>query len=87
VLNFTAASLTQPTQLTFTKSADREPSWSPNGNLLVFLSDRTTRTELWMIPLIGMNPGPPPAWQVTSDKIDKGAPDWQPLGFPAPLIG
>jgi TolB protein len=85
VLDFNSSGLTQPKQLTFTKAADREPSWSPTGDSLVFLSDRTTCTELWITPVIGMSPGPPLAWQVTFDKVDKGAPDWQPLGFPAPL--
>ena len=41
-----------------------------------------------MTSLIGMGPGPLPAWQVTSDKINKGAPDWQPFGpAPSPTIG
>jgi Tol biopolymer transport system component len=75
-------------QLTFTKAADREPSWSPSGDSLVFLSDRSTYTELWMTTLIGVGPGPLPTWQVTSDKINKGAPDWQPLGpVPSTIVG
>jgi Tol biopolymer transport system component len=83
-----AATVRQPTQLTFTKAADREPSWSPSGDSLVFLSNRTTYTELWMTSVIGMGPGPLPAWQVTSDKINKGAPDWQPFGpTPSPMVG
>lgn len=76
------------TQLTFTKAADLEPSWSPTGTSLVFLSDRTTRTELWMTSVIGVGPGLLPTWQVTFDKINKGAPDWQPFGpVPSPSTG
>ena len=83
-----AAAVGRPIQLTFTKAADREPSWSPRGDSLVFLSDRSTYTELWMTSIIGMGPGPLPAWQVTFDKINKGAPDWQPFGpVPTPLNG
>ena len=85
VVNLNGSGLTQ---LTFTKAADREPSWSPAGDSLVFLSDRSTYTELWITSHIGMGPGPLPAWQVTSDKINKGAPDWQPFGpVPSPMIG
>jgi TolB protein len=85
VVNLNGSGLTQ---LTFTKAADREPSWSPAGNSLVFLSDRSTYTELWMTSVISMGPGPLPAWQVTSDKINKGAPDWQPFGpAPSPMVG
>jgi Tol biopolymer transport system component len=65
-------------QLTTNKAADSAPSWSPDGDTLVFLSDRTTHTELWMTSLVGLSPGPPVAWQVTFDKQQKGAPDWQP---------
>jgi Tol biopolymer transport system component len=76
------------TQVTFTKAADREPSWSPAGTSLVFLSDRSTYTELWMTSLIEVGPGHFLAWQVTFDKINKGAPDWQPFGpVPSPQTG
>ena len=41
-----------------------------------------------MTTLIGVGPGHPLAWQVTFDKINKGAPDWQPFGpVPSPLRG
>jgi Tol biopolymer transport system component len=66
-------------QLTSNKSSDSQPSWSPDGTKLVFLSDRTTKTELWMTSLVGMGFGEPVAWQITFDKQQKGAPDWQPL--------
>ena len=83
VVNLNGSGLTQ---LTTTKSSDREPSWSPAGTSLVFLSDRTTRTELWMTTLVSVGPGGPLVWQFTFDKINKGAPDWQPLGpVPGPL--
>jgi TolB protein len=67
-------------QLTSNKAADSQPSWSPDGTTLVFLSTRTGHTELWMTSLMGLNPGPPVAWQITFDKQQKGAPDWQPFG-------
>jgi TolB protein len=66
-------------QLTSNKAPDSEPSWSPDGTTLVFLSARTTYTELWMTSLKGMSPGPLATWQVTFDKTQKGAPDWQPF--------
>jgi Tol biopolymer transport system component len=68
-------------QLTSNKSVDSAPSWSPDGTKLVFLSDRTGYTELWMTSLVGMSPGPPVAWQITSDKELKGSPDWQPTTY------
>jgi TolB protein len=68
-------------QLTSNKAPDSEPSWSPDGSTLVFLSSRTTYTEIWMTSLIGMAPGPLATWQVTSDKEQKGSPDWQPFSL------
>ena len=68
-------------QLTSNKAPDSEPSWSPDGTTLVFLSARTTYTELWMTSLKGTSPGPLPTWQVTFDKTQKGAPDWQPISL------
>lgn len=68
-------------QITTNKAPDSEPSWSPDGTTLVFLSTRTTHTELWMTSLTGMSPGPLATWQVTFDKTQKGAPDWQPFSL------
>jgi Tol biopolymer transport system component len=66
------------TRLTWSKNAEREPSWSPDGASLVYLDNQTGYTELWVLPLQGMNPGPPQPWQLTFCKLTKGAPDWQP---------
>jgi TolB protein len=65
-------------KLTSSTASDREPTWSPDGYGLAFLSDRTGSTELWAMSTIGLSIGDPPAWQLTFDKLVKGAPDWQP---------
>jgi TolB protein len=67
-------------QVTLNKADDLEPSWSPDGTTLVFLSNRSSHTELWMTSLIGVSPGESVAWAVTTDKENKGSPDWQPMG-------
>lgn len=65
-------------KLTSSKASELEPTWSPNGHALAYLSDRTGHTELWLMNVIGASPGDPPTWPLMLDKLQKGAPDWQP---------
>lgn len=46
----------RPEQLTFGDSNDLRPAFSPDGNELLFLSDRTERFQPWVLPLGGGEP-------------------------------
>lgn len=40
-------------QFTYGKSSERQPRWSPDGRTIAFLSNRSEKTELWLIPADG----------------------------------
>ncbi len=85
VINRDGSSLTR---LTSSTASELEPTWSPDGHALAYLSDRTGHTELWLMNVIGANLGDPPTWPLMLDKLQKGAPDWQPatpVPGPAPI--
>ena len=46
----------RPEQLTFADANDVKPSFSPDGEQLLFLSDRTERFQPWVLPLSGGEP-------------------------------
>ncbi len=72
---------TGATALTRGTAADSHPTWSPDGERLVFLN--TTRagrpTLYWMTKEGGFGEGRSQPSQVTRD-IDAGSPDWSPDG-------
>jgi TolB protein len=43
------------TRLTFNRAADESPVWSPGGNRIFFVSDRSGTRELWMMHSDGTN--------------------------------
>jgi dipeptidyl aminopeptidase/acylaminoacyl peptidase len=46
----------RPEQLTFADANDLAPQFSPDGRLLLFLSDRSERFQPWILPLGGGEP-------------------------------
>jgi TolB protein len=55
-------------------ATNEEPSWAPNGRLLVFVTDRTGRHQL-----VISNPSGNQQRIVTSDPTGLVAPAWGPL--------
>jgi Tol biopolymer transport system component len=68
-----------PTQLTFSKAAEREPAVSPDGKWVAFVSDSTGTGNVWIARLTGpggKRPAALGAWRPASASF-------QPLGHPA----
>ena len=40
-------------QLTFDATGNYDPAWSPDGTQILFRSDRTGFSDLWLIPSAG----------------------------------
>lgn len=55
--------------------SDTQPRWSPDGRVLVFVSDRTGDKQLWAIALDGGE-----AWQLTNHERGVSDPVWSPAG-------
>ncbi len=53
---------------------DRLPRWSPDGRTLAFLSNRSGKTQIWVLE----SEGEP--WQLTDSVVDVGAFAWSPDG-------
>jgi dipeptidyl aminopeptidase/acylaminoacyl peptidase len=62
-------------QFTQGKHSEQNPRWSPDGSSIAFLSDRSGKQELWVIPTGGGE-----ARQVTSLKGCVSDFDWHPSG-------
>jgi len=45
------------TQITFDKSLDSSPVWSPDGERIAYVSDRANQIGVWVIPSFGGAPG------------------------------
>ena len=65
----------RPEQLTFADTNDVVPRFSPGGDELVFLSDRTERFQPWILPLGGGEPRQAPELQGHA-----GSASWSPDG-------
>lgn len=50
----------QEIRLTEHPAMDTQPYWSPDGNFIVFMSDREKTEDLWAIPLKGIQPAGAP---------------------------
>jgi serine/threonine protein kinase len=61
------------TRLTFQGGLQSEPTWSPDGRLIAYSSDRSGNFDIWVQQVDGSNPV-----QVTTN----GAHDWQPAWSP-----
>src|SRR4029453_16637580 len=65
----------RPEQLTNADASDSRPRVSPEGTRLVFLSDRTEKTQAWILPLDGGEP------RLVEGFPDGGtAAEWAPAG-------
>ncbi len=64
-----------PRQLTNGTSHDTTPRWSPNGQTLAFLSDRTGSPQLYLLPMYGGE-----AWQISSLRQGITGYSWHPSG-------
>lgn len=60
---------------TFGKHSDRHPRWSPDGTRIAFLSDRSGKTEIWIIQVDGGEARP-----LTELKGSISSFDWHPNG-------
>ena len=65
-----------PFQLTASDGENKTPSWSPDSRYLAFASNRSGKSQIWMIPVDEDSPGE--AWTLT--EICDGA--WHPVWSP-----
>lgn len=64
----------QPTSLVASTKLDSSPRYSPDGRRIVFLSNRSGRSEIWTCAADGSNPS-----QLTNLR-NSGSPSWSPDG-------
>jgi Tol biopolymer transport system component/DNA-binding winged helix-turn-helix (wHTH) protein len=62
-------------QLTFDPGLEGEPSWSPDGHLIAYSSDRSGNFDIWVQPV-----GEGNAVRVTNSPAHDWQPDWAPDG-------
>ena len=62
-------------QVTFGQGLDTDPTWSPDGQLIAFSSDRSGNSDIWIQSLEGGEPV-----QLTDDPGADMHPDWSPDG-------
>ncbi|MEW6724906.1 MAG: S9 family peptidase [Bacillota bacterium] len=62
-------------RLTSGKHRDRQPRWSPDGRRLAFLSDRSGKSQMWIMEVGGGEP-----WPLTTKLPVESAPRWSPDG-------
>lgn len=69
-----------PRALTTHPAHDRNPRWSPDGRRLAFLSNRSGRTQVWVLEAEGE------PWQLTELKTDVQFFEWAPDGGRIALV-
>ena len=62
-------------QLTFDPGLESEPTWSPDGRLIAYSSDRSGNFDIWVQPV-----GEGDAVRVTTSQAHDWEPDWAPDG-------
>jgi len=65
----------EPYRFTSGKSKDSSPRWSPDGTHIAFLSDRSGKNQVWVIPSDGGE-----AWQITDGPNSASEIGWMPNG-------
>ena len=69
------ASGSNQTRLTYSTADDRQPSWSPDGNKIVFWSTRDGNNEIYVIDANGIN-----QTRLTNNLFDDTQAAWSPDG-------
>ena len=69
-----------PRPLTTHPAHDRNPRWSPDGKRLAFLSNRSGKTQVWILETEGE------PWQLTDSTADVGSFAWSPDGLRIALV-
>lgn len=64
------------TRLTTNPASDSQPSFSPDGTQVAFVSTRSGSAQIW---IMNATPGSP-AWRLTSDGATDSGPSWSPDG-------
>ena len=64
------------TPLTNNDAFDTNPTWSPDGSMIAFASDRDVSSDIYVMKSDGSNPV-----RLTDDPAD----DWWPTWLPAPV--
>jgi Tol biopolymer transport system component/DNA-binding winged helix-turn-helix (wHTH) protein len=62
-------------QLTFDSGLESEPTWSPDGRMIAYSSDRSGNFDIWVQPVGEGNPA-----RVTTSEAHDWQPDWAPEG-------
>src|SRR5215510_9504244 len=62
-------------QLTFDPGLESEPTWSPDGRMIAYSSDRSGNFDIWVQPVGEGNPA-----RVTTSEAHDWQPDWAPEG-------
>ncbi len=65
----------EPHRLTTGQHQDRQPRWSPDGQRLAFVSDRSGKNQIWIMNLNGGEP-----WQLSTKELVESPPQWSPDG-------
>ncbi|HEV2030356.1 MAG TPA: S9 family peptidase [Candidatus Dormibacteraeota bacterium] len=65
----------RPEQITTGKGSSRQPRFSPDGNSMLFMSDRSGKPQAWVMPLKGGEPR-----QLTDLASGAGGAEWSPDG-------
>jgi dipeptidyl aminopeptidase/acylaminoacyl peptidase len=63
------------TRITFEDGLQGQPTWSPDGKFIAYVSNHGGNVDIWVQPLAGGR-----AVRVTSDPANDWQPDWSPDG-------
>jgi Tol biopolymer transport system component len=70
-----STSLRALTRITFEEGLQGQPTWSPDGKFIAYMSNQGGNVDIWVQPVAGGR-----AIRVTSDPANDWQPDWSPDG-------